>query len=163
SDANEAVLHELRLRQALVHQENYHHSYPHCWRSKTPIIFRAMDQWFIELDHDGFRQRALREIEQVAWVPDWGKNRIGAAVQSRLDWCISGQRSWGVPIPAFYDATGKAVLDPGVVRKVADLIDQHGSNVWFEKSPAELWADLRPASGTYVEPITKSNDTLDVW
>ena len=81
SDANEAVLHELRVRKALLHQENYHHSYPHCWRSKTPIIFRAMDQWFIEIDHAQFRERALAEINRVNWVPDWGKSRIEAAVE----------------------------------------------------------------------------------
>ena len=130
SDANEVVLHELRVRHALLHQENYHHSYPHCWRSKTPIIFRAMDQWFIKIDHDAFRERAIKEIEAVNWIPDWGVNRIKGAVQSRPDWCISRQRSWGVPIPAFYDANGDAILDPQIVRRVADLIEQHGSNIW---------------------------------
>ncbi|HTL18211.1 MAG TPA: class I tRNA ligase family protein, partial [Patescibacteria group bacterium] len=163
SEANETVLHELRLRKALVHQENYHHSYPHCWRSKTPIIFRAMDQWFIEIDHLGFRERTLAEIDRVTWVPDWGKNRIQAAVQSRPDWCISRQRTWGVPIPAFYGASGKPILDPAVVRKTADLIEQHGSNVWFEKSAAELWASVKPPEAAIAEPVTKSNDTLDVW
>lgn len=163
SEANEAVLHQLRLAKALVHQENYHHSYPHCWRSKTPIIFRAMDQWFIELDHGGFRQQALAEINRVKWVPDWGKNRIEAAVQSRPDWCISRQRTWGVPIPAFYDAAGKPLLDAAVVRKAAALIEQHGSNVWFEKSASELWASLKPDRTGLAEPVTKSNDTLDVW
>jgi len=163
SEANEAVLHELRLRKALVHQENYHHSYPHCWRSKTPIIFRAMDQWFIEIDHQGFRKRALAEIDRVSWVPDWGKNRIQAAVQSRPDWCISRQRTWGVPIPAFYDAGGKPLLDPAIVRNAARLIEQHGSNVWFEKSAAELWALLKPVGVEVSEPVSKSTDTLDVW
>ncbi|HLH52795.1 MAG TPA: isoleucine--tRNA ligase, partial [Verrucomicrobiae bacterium] len=163
SDANEAVLHQLRLVKALVHQENYHHSYPHCWRSKTPIIFRAMDQWFIEIDHDGFRQKALEQIRHVRWVPDWGRNRIEAAVQSRPDWCISRQRTWGVPIPAFYDAQGKPLLDVRVIRKAAELIEQHGSNVWFEKSTGELWNLLKPDGETLAAPTNKSADTLDVW
>ena len=163
SEANEAVLHELRVRKALLHQENYHHSYPHCWRSKTPVIFRAMDQWFIEIDHANFRQRALEEINRVSWVPDWGKNRIESAVQGRPDWCISRQRTWGVPIPAFYDAQGDPFLDARIVRNTAALFEKHGSNAWFEKSAAELWAIVKPADWTGPEPVNKSSDTLDVW
>jgi isoleucyl-tRNA synthetase len=163
SEANEAVLHELRVRKALLHLENYHHSYPHCWRSKTPIIFRAMDQWFIEIDHAKFRERTLEEINHVNWVPDWGKSRIEAAVKSRPDWCISRQRTWGVPIPAFYDPQGNPILDAQIVRNAAALVEQHGSNVWFEKSAPELWAALKPANWTGPEQATKSNDTLDVW
>ena len=163
SDANEAVLHELRVRHALLHQENYHHSYPHCWRSKTPVIFRAMDQWFIKINHAQFREQALAEIDRVKWIPDWGVNRIKGAVQSRPDWCISRQRTWGVPIPAFYDANNEPMLDAQIVRNAADLIEKHGSNVWFEKSAAELWALVKPANWAGAEAVAKSNDTLDVW
>ncbi len=110
-----------------------------------------------------FREQALAAIESVTWVPDWGRNRIEAAVKSRPDWCISRQRSWGVPIPAFYDAQGRPILDARIVRAAADLCEQHGSNAWFEHPAAELWAQLRPKDWTGPEAVAKSNDTLDVW
>ncbi len=186
SDANAAVLHELRARHALLHAENYQHSYPFCWRSKTPVIYRAMDQWFIRIDHpfsrvaaDGspppisatvsaaapapFRACALAEIDRVRWIPAWGVNRIKSAVESRPDWCISRQRSWGVPIPAFYDAQGEPILDAKIVRNAADLIEQHGSNIWFETSAPELWSLVKPKDWPGPEAANKSTDTLDVW
>jgi isoleucyl-tRNA synthetase len=163
SEANEAVLQLLRDRNLLLHEEAYSHSYPHCWRSKTPVIFRAMDQWFIKIDHEQFRETALQEINQVRWIPDWGKSRIEAAVKSRPDWCISRQRTWGVPIPAFYGADGKPILAPAIVRKTSDLVEKHGSNIWFEKSVAELWTAVKPEGWAGADPVSKSNDTLDVW
>jgi isoleucyl-tRNA synthetase len=99
----------------------------------------------------------------VEWVPDWGRSRIEAAVKARPDWCISRQRSWGVPIPAFYDAAAQPILDARVVRRTADLVQQHGSNVWFEKPVAELWAAVKPSDWTGPDPVAKSQDTLDVW
>jgi len=163
SEANEAVLKLLLDRGMLVHQEDYLHSYPFCWRSKTPIIFRAMDQWFIEIDHESFREKALDAINQVQWIPDWGKNRIEAAVKSRPDWCISRQRTWGVPIPAFYDALKTPILNAQIVRHFADLVEQHGSNVWFDRTVAALWEAVKPKGWTGAVPVSKSSDTLDVW
>jgi len=185
SEANEAVLNILRTNNRLVHAEPYSHSYPFCWRSKTPVIFRAMDQWFIKIDHVAadvspltsipgkdqsrltsaatFRQQALAEIDRVKWIPDWGVNRIKSAVETRPDWCISRQRTWGVPIPAFYDAQGNAILNADIVRNAAALIEQHGSNVWFENSAAELWSLLKPKDWSGTDAVAKSNDTLDVW
>ncbi len=170
SEANEAVLALLTEKEALMRREDYSHSYPHCWRSKSPIIFRAVDQWFIRVDHTGnspgalpFRQQALAAIDSVNWIPDWGKNRIQGAVQSRPDWCISRQRTWGVPIPAFYDASGEPILDAGIVRKAADWIEREGSNVWFTTPVEALWAGCRPADWSGPEAVRKSQDTLDVW
>ena len=163
SEANEAVIALLRELNVLAHQEDYTHSYPHCWRSKTPIIFRAMDQWFIRVDHRSFREEALRTIAGVNWVPDWGQRRIEGAVSSRPDWCISRQRSWGVPIPAFYDTQQNPILDTRIVRAAADLFEKHGSNIWFEKSAADLWALVKPADWNGPAPVAKSHDTLDVW
>lgn len=169
SEANDAVIALLTESNSLAHREDYPHSYPHCWRSKTPIVFRAVEQWFIRIDHSpsgqpSLRQTALHTIaSSVHWVPDWGKTRIASAVESRPDWCISRQRTWGVPIPAFYDQAGEPILNASIVRRAADLIEHHGSNVWFGKTCAELWLLCRPIDWAGPDPVAKSNDTLDVW
>src|SRR5437660_303103 len=156
-DANTDIINLLREGGMLLGQQNFHHSYPYCWRSKTPIIFRNVEQFFIRIDE--LRGRALNAVHSdVKWIPAWGENRIAGTVESRPDWVISRQRSWGVPLPVFYSEDGKAILDAKIIRKLADLVGDRGSNIWFELSDAEIARDLGLPPGT-----TKRNDTIDVW
>ncbi len=154
--SNKRIIEILAESGHLLGQEDYHHSYPHCWRSKTPIIFRAVEQFFISLD--GLRGQALEEIDKAKWMPAWGRNRIYGTVESRPDWCISRQRTWGVPLPVFFDADNKAILTPDLALKVADLVEKEGTNVWFETSDEDLAAKLGLPAG-----LKKGKDTLDVW
>ncbi|HTB80447.1 MAG TPA: isoleucine--tRNA ligase [Opitutaceae bacterium] len=164
STANVGVLKKLAATNTLLAKEKYTHSYPHCWRSKTPIIFRAVDQWFVALDKSGTRATALAAIGQVQWVPAWGEARIRGAVESRPDWCISRQRSWGVPIPAFYDAQKKPCLDAGVVRAIADKIEKLGTNFWYDSAPEKILEGISLPSGWPApSALTCGRDTLDVW
>jgi isoleucyl-tRNA synthetase len=155
-DANADIVRLLRERGMLIAEQPYPHSYPYCWRSKTPIIFRAVEQFFIRIDD--LRKEALDAIKTVTWLPGWGENRIAGTVESRPDWVISRQRSWGVPLPVFYSPAGEALLNPEWIRKLANLVAERGSNVWFELDDAALAQALGLPEGT-----RHRNDTIDVW
>jgi isoleucyl-tRNA synthetase len=155
-DANEEIIHLLQDAGALLGHSEYRHSYPHCWRSKTPIIFRAVEQFFIRIDD--LRSAALGAIENVTWLPHWGENRIRGTVESRPDWCISRQRAWGIPLPVFYTSEGIPILDSELIQRVADIFAHKGTHSWFEKSDGD-WATLL----NLPEGTTRRNDTLDVW
>lgn len=154
--ANPLVIERLKERGVLLAASEYRHSYPHCWRSKTPVIFRAVEQFFIRID--AIRNDALTAIDGAEWLPHWGRNRIRGTVESRPDWCISRQRSWGVPLPIFYKPDGEAILDPAVISRVAELVAERGTNAWFDLDDAEWCTLVGLESG-----CTRRNDTLDVW
>ncbi|EKO3483474.1 isoleucine--tRNA ligase [Vibrio fluvialis] len=156
--ANDAVIEVLKEHGALLHHHAYEHSYPHCWRHKTPIIFRATPQWFVSMDQAGLRENALSAIKGVKWMPDWGQSRIEGMVEGRPEWCISRQRTWGVPIALFVHKE-TAELHPNtseLIEKVAQLVEQKGIQAWWDVDAAELLGDD-------AEQYEKVLDTLDVW
>jgi isoleucyl-tRNA synthetase len=157
-DANATIIDTLHDAGRLIHHEPYQHSYPHCWRHKTPVIFRATPQWFLSMEKEGLRRDALAEIRKVRWVPDWGEQRITSMIETRPDWCISRQRAWGVPLAMFvHKETGEPhPQTPELLERVAKRVEQGGIESWFALNPRELLGDEALV-------YEKCDDVMDVW
>ena len=159
--ANDAIFENLKANNYLLAAEHISHQYPHCWRCKHPIIFRATEQWFVSID--GFRDEALEAIKEVKWIPEWGMERISSMVSGRSDWCISRQRLWGVPIPIFYcKECNKELVNDDTLRRVMELFAERGSNAWFELEADEILAGAHKCDCGCSE-FTKETDIMDVW
>lgn len=162
--ANQSVIDKLIEVEALLHTAPIKHSYPHCWRCKKPIIFRATEQWFISMKANDLRDKALKAIDQVQWIPKWGRERIYGMIENRPDWCVSRQRSWGVPITAFScTACGEYIADGTLMDHVAEIFKKESSDVWFDWSAEKLLpaGTVCPKCGSAA--LEKENDILDVW
>ena len=163
-EANSKIVEDMKKDGSLLKSGEVTHSYPHCWRCKNPVIFRATEQWFISMDKRQLRQRTLEEIKKIRWIPYWGEERIAKMIVSRPDWCISRQRSWGVPIPAFYcENCGNILADEKITRHVADIFEREGSNAWFKKSASELLPPGQKCPVCNSNKFKKENNILDVW
>ena len=167
SKGNQKILEMLGGGDALVYQEKIRHSYPHCWRCKNPVIFRATYQWFLNVDHENLRQKLLGEIENVNWIPAYGKNRIKGMLEQRPDWCLSRQRLWGTPIPIFYcKACGEPLDNPGAINMVEEKIglEPDGSDAWFREKPGYFLDHIVPFKCKCGQSdFERGHDILDVW
>jgi isoleucyl-tRNA synthetase len=163
-EANPIVIEILKAHHALCGLDRIAHSYPHCWRCHNPTIFRATEQWFIGMERNDFRQRALDAIKHVRWIPAWGGERISNMIATRPDWCISRQRVWGVPIIVFYcDACREPVTDRAILDPVVALFREHSADVWYERTAAELLPERYQCAKCGGRAFSKENDILDVW
>ncbi|WP_027307390.1 isoleucine--tRNA ligase [Caloramator sp. ALD01] len=160
-EGNKAILHDLKETNMLLAEERITHSYPHCWRCKNPIIFRATEQWFASID--GFRKEAVEAVKEVEWIPGWGEDRIASMVQDRGDWCISRQRIWGVPIPIFYcEDCGKELITEETIAKVVEIFKEKGSDAWFEMDAKDLLPENTKCE-CGGQKFRKEKDIMDVW
>ena len=162
--ANRLIMDDMKRDGSLLKEAELTHSYPHCWRCKNPVIFRATPQWFISMDKSGLRQKALAEIKKVRWIPGWGEERIANMVANRPDWCISRQRIWGVPIPAFAcKACGEVLAGEAICLRAADVFSREGSNSWFVKKEEELLPEGTKCPKCGSRDLAKESNILDVW
>ena len=164
-DANVSIVELLKARGALVGQPGWlTHSYPHCWRCHNPIIFRASDQWFIDIDHARLRERTVEEIKKVRWSPEWGEQRMANMIVTRPDWCVSRQRVWGVPIPAFYcEGCQQPLMDAKPARPAMDLFRKEGADAWYSHEVSDLIAPGTKCPQCGGASFRKETDTMDVW
>lgn len=161
SDANEKIIEDLELNKSLYHKEKIVHSYPHDWRTEKPVIFRATTQWFCSIEK--LKPTLLKEIDNVVWHPNWGKERLENMIREREDWCISRQRLWGVPIPVFYAENGEAILDHKIIEEVAKKVKEEGETIWWSKDSSYFLPKNFKHPGSPNGIFTKETDIMDVW
>ncbi|MDM8552705.1 isoleucine--tRNA ligase [Desulfobacterales bacterium HSG2] len=162
--ANKEINAKLQENAALIAEEKITHPYPHCWRCKKPVIFRATPQWFISMDKTGLRKRSLEEIDRVQWIPHWGRERIYGMIENRPDWCVSRQRAWGVPITVFYcDKCETLLMNQEITDTIFEQLKKHGADVWLEKDAKEFLPDGAVCEKCGNSTFTKETDILDVW
>lgn len=162
--ANKNINAKLKEIGALIKEETIKHSYPHCWRCKKPVIFRATPQWFVSMDKTNLRKKALDEIDKVKWIPSWGRNRIYGMIENRPDWCVSRQRAWGVPIAIFYcEKCESLYITQEIIDNIHNLFEKHGADIWFEKDTKELLPPNSVCQNCGNKTFVKETDILDVW
>ncbi|MBP9561476.1 MAG: isoleucine--tRNA ligase, partial [Syntrophorhabdaceae bacterium] len=163
-ESNKYIISKLEELGLLLFREEIEHSYPHCWRCKKPVIFRATEQWFISLDKNSLRQKALEAIDKVKWIPAWGRDRIYNMLLVRPDWCISRQRTWGIPITIFYcKRCGEPFWSPDTFKNVIDSVKEHGADIWFEKDASYFLPASARCTKCGGDSFSKEEDILDVW